>query len=175
MELNTSNYEHITPSSTKNNAENSNLPFENENRLKLVRKLKDVNYFFDFEGNSPNQTSIALSTFNKKVILIAGGYDDNASYDSMGDILVEKIKHLILFGQTTAMIEMCLMNKLVGKNRGIDIRITHCSTLKQAVDCAFLSSKPEDTVLLSPAGSCVDIYNNTEELYEVFEQYVAEL
>ena len=98
--------------------------------------------------------------------MITGGNDENLSYDSLGDTLVTKVKHLILIGQTSGLIEMSLMRKLVGKNQGIDIRITHCNTLKQALDCAYLSSKPGDSVLLSPASNCIsELYNELKEIY----------
>lgn len=143
-----------------------------DNNIELIREINGVQYFSNPTGDSPDQTVSTLESFNQKVILLAGGYDDNASCESMGNAMVDKVKHLILFGQTTAMLEMSLMRKLVGKNQGIDIRITHCSTLRQAVDCAYLSSKPGDIVLLSPAGSCIDIYSNMEELRSVFKQFV---
>jgi len=143
--------------------------------IELVRELNGVKYLFNHKGNSPSQTASMLEAFNQKVILITSGYDDNYSVDTLGNALVEKVKHLILFGGATAMIEMSLMRKLTGKNQGIDIRITHCTTLKQAVDCAFLSSKPDDIVILSAAGSCVDIYSSMEEMCDAYRQYAAEL
>ncbi|HHY63849.1 MAG TPA: hypothetical protein GX501_02275 [Clostridiaceae bacterium] len=146
-----------------------------DGNIELVRELNGVKYFFDHNGNSSSRIVSTLGAFNQKVILISAGYDDNISCDSLGDILVEKVKHLILFGSATAMIEMSLMRKLTGKNQGIDIRITHCPTLKQAVDCAFLSSKPDDIVLLSAAGSCIDIYNGTEDLYDDYKQHILDL
>jgi UDP-N-acetylmuramoylalanine-D-glutamate ligase len=95
------------------------------------------------------------------------------SYDSLADTLVSKVKHLILLGQTSGIIEVCLMQKLVGKFQGIDIRITHCSNLKQAVDCAYLSAKTGDFVLLAPASNCTS--GNYEELKEIFNKYVTRL
>lgn len=134
--------------------------------IEKVRELNNVKYYFALEGNSPKNTIIALNAFNKRVILITGGNDENLSYDSLGDTLVTKVKHLILIGQTSGLIEMSLMRKLVGKNQGIDIRITHCNTLKQALDCAYLSSKPGDSVLLSPASNCIsELYNELKEIY----------
>jgi UDP-N-acetylmuramoylalanine--D-glutamate ligase len=143
--------------------------------IELIRELNGVKYLYNHKGDSPGQTASMLDAFNQKVILITTGYDDNDSVDSLGNALVEKVKHLILFGSATAMIEMSLMRKLTGKNQGIDIRITHCSTLKQAVDCAFLSSKADDIVILSAAGPCIDIYSSMEELCDAYRQYTAEL
>ncbi|NLP00231.1 MAG: hypothetical protein GX386_08070 [Clostridiaceae bacterium] len=145
------------------------IPAENYRDVDIVeeiRELNNVKYYFDLSGNIPENTIKALKTFKRRILLITGGDDENRSYDSLGNILAAKVKHLILIGQTSGLIEMSLMRKLVGKNQGIDIRITHCNTLKQAVDCAFLSAKPGDSVLLSPASNSVsELYNDLKDIY----------
>lgn len=139
---------------------------DNENMVEEVRELNNVKYYFALSGNSPENTSKTLNAFQHKVLLITGGNDENISYDSLGETLVAKVKHLILIGPTSPLIEMGLMRRLVGKNQGIDVRITHCSTLKQAVDCAYLSSKPYDSILLSPTSNCIsDLYDELKEMY----------
>lgn len=146
-----------------------------EHRIEFVQELNGVKYFNDSIGSSPSRTIATLNAFDQRVILIAGGYDKNIPYDPLGDVLVEKTKHLILIGQTASLIEMALMRRLVGKNRGINIRITHCATLKQAVDCASLSAKPGDIVLLSPASASFDMFKDFEERGRQFKNYVHEL
>lgn len=144
-------------------------------RIEFVRELNGVKYYNDSMGSSPSRTTATLNAFDQRVILIAGGYDKKIPYDLLGDVLVEKVRHLILIGQTASPIEMALMRRLVDKNRGIDIRITHLSTLKQAVDCAFLSSKPGDIVLLSPASASFDMFRDFEERGNKFKAYVMDL
>jgi UDP-N-acetylmuramoylalanine--D-glutamate ligase len=78
-------------------------------------------------------------------------------------------------GQTASMIEMALMRKVIGKYRGMNIRITHCSTLKQAVDCASLSARPGDIVLLSPASAGFELFKDFNERGNLFKDYVNEL
>jgi UDP-N-acetylmuramoylalanine--D-glutamate ligase len=146
-----------------------------EHRNEFVRELNGVKYYNDSIGSSPSRTMATLNAFDQRVILIAGGYDKKLPYDPLGDVLVEKTKHLILIGQTASQIEMALMRRLVGKYRGINIRITHCSTLRQAMDCASLSAKPGDVVLLSPASASFDMFKNFEERGEYFKKYVNEL
>ena len=115
------------------------IPAENYRDVDIVeeiRELNNVKYYFDLSGNIPENTIKALKTFKRRILLITGGDDENRSYDSLGNILAAKVKHLILIGQTSGLIEMSLMRKLVGKNQGIDIRIaTHWNRR----DCAFLS------------------------------------
>ena len=143
--------------------------------IEFIREVDGVKYYSDPTGNSPNQTIEALKLFDQRVILIVGGYEEDTSYDSLGDILVVKTKHLILLGQTASLIEISVMSKLVGKYRGIDIRITHCSTLKQALDCASLSAKPGDIVLLSPASSSLDMFKDIDNGENRFKKYINEL
>jgi len=146
-----------------------------EHRIEFVRELNGVKYYNDSIGSSPSRTMATLNAFDQRVILIAGGYDKKIPYDPLGDVLIEKTKHLILIGQTASLIEMALMRRLKGKNRGLDLRITHCSTLRQAVDCAYLSAKPGDIVLLSPASASFDMFKNFEERGRKFKEYVMAL
>lgn len=137
----------------------------------LINTINGVNYCFDTFGISPEQTITALKKFDDRIVLITGS-DDNVNCDLLGKVLINKVKHLILIGQTAGSIELSLMKEFSGKNSGIDIRITRCFTLKQAVDCACLSSKPNDVVLLSPAGKKFSNYKSFDEIKTSFDKYV---
>lgn len=143
-----------------------------------IKSLNHVDYYVDMSGISPENTVAALNSFNERVLLITGSDSVNdssqASYDLLGPTLVNKAKHLILIGQTAGLIELSLMKRLTGKNKGIDLRITRCLTLRQATDCAYLSAKPGDNVLLSPAGNQFINYDSIEELKESFDKYVTD-
>ncbi|MGI6083996.1 MAG: hypothetical protein ACOYIF_00965 [Acetivibrionales bacterium] len=144
-----------------------------ENNIHLAHELSNVKYYFALKEINSEQTIKVLSTFDHRVILITGGDDRKIPLDALADALVSKVKHLILIGQTSGIIEICLMRKLTGKNRNVDIRITRCGTLKQAVDCAYLSAKPKDSVLLSPIGNFIT--GSNEKLEEIYRKYVTSL
>lgn len=146
-----------------------------EHRIEFVRELKGVSYYNDSIGSSPTRTIATLNAFDHKVILIAGGYDKKLPYDPLGPVLAEKVKHLILIGQTASMIELALMANLRGKNTFNDIRITHCSTLEQAVYSAYFSARKDDIVLLSPASASFDMFRNFEERGKKFKELVNSL
>lgn len=141
-------------------------------RIEFVRELNGVNYYNDSTGSSPNRTIATLNSFDRKVVLIAGGYDKKLSYDPLGPVLAEKVKHLILIGQTASMIELALMANLRGKNAFNAIRITHCSTLEQAVYSAYFSARKGDIVMLSPASASFDMFRNIEERGDKFKELV---
>lgn len=53
-------------------------------RIELVRELNGVRWYNDSIASSPSRTIAGLRSFEKKVILIAGGYDKHVPYDSLG-------------------------------------------------------------------------------------------
>ena len=71
-----------------------------EHRIEFVRELNGIKFYNSSIDSSPSRTTAALSTFKKKVILIAGGKDKNIPYDSIGEIIAEKVKYLLLIGPT---------------------------------------------------------------------------
>lgn len=142
--------------------------------IPFVKEVRKVKYYCDSDLKSPNHIIEALDSFDQRLILITTG-TGKLPYEVLGQAMAEKVKHLILVGQTASQLETALMRKLTGKYRGIDIRITHCSTLKQAVDCADLSAKPGDIVLLSPLGSDPDMSGSYEELENKYRGYIADI
>ena len=58
-----------------------------EHRMELVREINGVKWYNDSIASSPSRTIAGLKAFNKKIILIAGGYDKHIPYDVMGPYL----------------------------------------------------------------------------------------
>ena len=140
-------------------------------RLELVRKINGVPYYNSSIDSSPNRTINALSVFKGNVVLIAGGKDKGIPYDALGPALVEKVKTLILVGATADKIEAAL--------RACDpagtVKIIHCESYPEAVQCAYEAAVPGDTVLLSPASTSFDRFKNFEERGNVFKNLVLQL
>ena len=71
-----------------------------EHRVEYVRTVNGVKFYNDSIGTTPSRTVASLQSFDQKVILITGGYDKHIPYDIMGPLINEKVKGLILMGQT---------------------------------------------------------------------------
>lgn len=143
-----------------------------EHRIEFVRELNGVKYYNDSIASSPNRTITGLKSFEKKVILIAGGKDKNIPYDEMGDVLLEKVKTLVLTGATAQKIKMAALNsKLYTK----DFEIIECDDFKDAVISASKVAKSGDVVILSPASTSFDKFKNFEERGRVFKDIVNSL
>lgn len=72
-----------------------------EHRAELVRELDGVKWYNDSIGTSrPARLRGTLSLYDRKIILIAGGYDKKIPYDDLGPVIVGKVKTLVLMGAT---------------------------------------------------------------------------
>ncbi len=146
-----------------------------EHRIEPVRKFNDIRFYNDSIASSPNRTIAGLCSFKEKVILIAGGKDKNSDYSELGKAIIEKVKCLVLVGETS---EIILNSYLDEKAKHPDIKpipIERCRTLKEAVIRAYTQAKPGDVILMSPASTSFDLYKNFEERGNVFKEIVNSL
>jgi len=145
-----------------------------EHGNKLIRELNGVKYFIDSGTNAESIIS-TLNAYNRRIILLTAGYDKDVVTDSLCETLLQKVRHLILVGRTASLIEIAVLKIMSGKYRNIDLRITKCSTLQQGVDCAYLSARPDDIVLLSPVSFDYDMFSDFEECKNQYQEYVMNL
>lgn len=146
-----------------------------EHRNEFVRELNGVSFYNDSIGTSPTRTIASINSFKGRVILIAGGYDKHIPYDVMGKALVNKVKCLVLLGQTAVKIETALKDEIVRSGAGVDIPVFHCTTLEEAVRKAYEASAVNDIIILSPASASFDMFKNFEEKGLAFKNIVNSL
>ena len=144
-------------------------------RIELVREFEGVKYYNSSIDSSPNRTINTLKVFKDKVIMISGGKDKGIKYDEIGPAIIEKVKVLILIGATADAIENAL-NKAY-KDMGIEpcVKVIRASTYPEVVEKARENAKENDVVLLSPASTSFDMFNNFEERGNLFKTLVNEL
>ena len=145
-----------------------------EHRAELVRELDGVKYYNDAIGTSPTRTiKGTLSLYDRKIILIAGGYDKKIPYDEMGRVVPEKVKTLILFGATADKIEAATKAApAYSEGNPVIIRVDN---MEQAVAAARENAQPGDIVSMSPASASFDMYKNFAEKGLHFKRIVNEL
>lgn len=144
-----------------------------EHRMEFVRNLDGVEYYNDSIGTSPTRTIAGLHSFEDKVILIAGGYDKHLNYTPIAKPIVDKVKALILLGQTKDKIYEVVNSELKAQNKELDIFDT--DDLEQAVIIANKIAKEGDKVILSPASASFDMYKNFAERGNAFKDLVNNL
>ncbi|MDD6644951.1 MAG: UDP-N-acetylmuramoyl-L-alanine--D-glutamate ligase [Oscillospiraceae bacterium] len=133
-----------------------------EHRAEFVREFNGVKYYNDSIASSPTRTaSGTLSLYDEKIILIAGGYDKNLDYTDLGEIICNKVKVLILMGNTAEKIEKATKSASSYKeNEPVIVRV---SNMEEAVNKAKELAVKGDRVSLSPASASFDLYKNFME------------
>ena len=120
-------------------------------RLEYVAMVNDVKYFNDSKATNVDAVTRALECFSGRVILIMGGRNKGANFDSLRDTVRHITKKIIAIGEAKGNI-ISSFNDVVPVNTA--------STMEDAVFTAFDSAKPGDIVLLSPACSSFDMYDD---------------
>ncbi|MBM7550595.1 UDP-N-acetylmuramoyl-L-alanine--D-glutamate ligase [Peptoniphilus gorbachii] len=138
-----------------------------EHRIEFVRELNGVKYYNDSKGTNPDSTEVAIAAMDGDVILIAGGYDKNSNFDNLIEKSKDKLKTVILLGETA--------DKISNSCKKSDVEFYIVKDLNKAVELAKkLAVKGED-VLLSPACASWDMYSNYEARGRHFKDLVREL
>ena len=144
-----------------------------EHRIELVKEINKVKWYNDSASSSPSRTLSGINAFKENIILIAGGYDKNLDYSPLAKPIIEKVKSLILIGQTSGKIFDAVKNELEKENKTIDIHM--CNTLDEAVTLANKTAKPGDVVLFSPASASFDMFKNFADRGNTFKNLVRKL
>lgn len=142
-----------------------------EHRIELVRTLRGVRYYNDSIASSPSRTIAGLRSFPGKVILIAGGKDKGISYESLGPVVNEHVKLLILCGATAGVIRASV--EQAENYQGLEI--IDVEDYPTAVSLAQSRAGEGDVVILSPASTSFDRFANFMERGNVFKSLVNQL
>ena len=134
-------------------------------RIEYVETINDVIYYNDSKGTNTDASIKAIEAMSRPTILIAGGYDKKVSFDDWAEAFGDKVKCLVLLGQTAEQIADTV------KKHGFT-NIIFTESLKEAVDECAKNAKPGDAVLLSPACASWGMFDNYEQRGDMFKEYV---
>lgn len=138
-----------------------------EHRIEFVRELNGVKYYNDSKGTNPDSTEVAIAAMDGDVILIAGGYDKNSNFDNLIEKSKDKLKTVILLGETA--------DKISNSCKKSKVEFYIVKDLNKAVELAKILSVKGEDVLLSPACASWDMYSNYEARGRHFKDLVREL
>lgn len=144
-----------------------------EHRIEFVREVYGVKWYNDSSSSSPTRTISGLNSFDEDIVLIAGGYDKNLDYKPLAKPIVDKVKTLILLGQTSGKIFDVVKEELESQNKELDIYM--CNNLTDTVDTAKKHAKAGQIVLFSPASASFDMFKNFADRGEKFKDLVNKL
>jgi len=138
-----------------------------EHRLELVGIIDGVRYVNDSKATNINSVWYALDSFNMPIVLILGGRDKGNDYRKLNDQISRKVHTIIAIGEARASIREQL--------EGVVPYFMEAGSLQEAVMISRKKAKRGEIVLLSPACSSFDMFDNYEHRGNVFRKSVSEL
>jgi UDP-N-acetylmuramoylalanine--D-glutamate ligase len=137
-----------------------------EHRLEFVKSVKGVEFYNDSKATNVDAAMKAVSSFAGGIHLILGGKDKDSDYTLMTELLKERVKTVYTIGSAAEKIERQL--------QGV-VKMVSAETMQVAVSKAAAAAVSGDVVLLAPACSSFDQFENYEHRGQVFRQLVNEL
>lgn len=137
-----------------------------EHRLEWVRNLNGIDFVNDSKGTNVGSVCKSLNTFDRPIILIAGGKDKGTDFSPLKDLMKEKVKHLVLIGETRDKFK-AILNGSFGYEES--------NSLEEAVILAKAKAEEGDVVLLSPACASFDMFKNYADRGNRFKTIVKNL
>ncbi len=133
-------------------------------RLEAVRTVDDVLYVNDSKATNVNAVWYALESFDRPIVLIAGGRDKGNDYTDLKPLVRDQVRAVVALGESAETVVRALGDE-AGRHRRAD-------TMEDALTQAQRAAQPGDVVLLSPACSSFDMYANYEERGDTFRRLV---
>ncbi len=141
-------------------------------RLELVREWRGVRWYNDSIATAPERTIAAIRSFEEPLVLMLGGRDKKLPWDSLADLIHERVDHVVVFGEAAEKIAHAIGEVRPGKR---PFTLTLCKTVQEAVQAAAKVAEEGDVVLFSPGGTSYDEFRDFEERGERFRKWVQEL
>tara|TARA_B100001094_G_scaffold107070_1_gene103105 strand:+ start:26170 stop:27510 length:1341 start_codon:yes stop_codon:yes gene_type:complete len=136
-------------------------------RMEHVLTIQKVKYINDSKATNVNAVFYALDSMKNSTVWIVGGVDKGNDYDQLLPLVREKVKAIICLGLDN--------KKIIDTFSSISDLIIEVTSMREAVNSAYRIAKPNDSVLLSPACSSFDLFENYEDRGNQFKESVRKL
>ncbi|HKQ58397.1 MAG TPA: UDP-N-acetylmuramoyl-L-alanine--D-glutamate ligase, partial [Candidatus Eisenbacteria bacterium] len=138
-----------------------------EHRLEPVATVDGVSFVNDSKATNADSLAVALKSFDRPVVLIAGGRDKNQDFAPLAPLVQRAVRHLVLIGEGAP--------RLAAAWNGVPA--TRAGSLAEAVEAGFEIARKAGggTVLLSPACASFDMFEDFEDRGRRFKAEVERL
>jgi UDP-N-acetylmuramoylalanine--D-glutamate ligase len=136
-----------------------------KDRMEFVKDLHGKRYYNDTAATIPEATIAALNSFDKKVILIAGGVDKKVSYQALAKAIKNKAEYVVLLpGSGT--------NKLKSQLNRDNVGYVEVADLRSAVQHADKYKGKSKDVVFSPGAASFNLFKNEFDRGDKFRKIV---
>lgn len=126
-------------------------------RIEPLGLVGGVAYYNDSIATSPERSIAAMLSFSEPIVLLAGGRDKHLPMDRWAELMRERARWLVVFGEAATLIADAARSAGFPQDR-----IVHVQTLDSAIDAASQVAQPGDAVLLSPGCTSYDAFTDFE-------------
>jgi UDP-N-acetylmuramoylalanine--D-glutamate ligase len=133
-------------------------------RLEPVGEVDGVLWINDSKATNLASTEVAIAAMSRPFVLLLGGRHKGEPYTRLGPLLKERCRAVIAYGEARPIV--------VGDLASTGVRIVEAADFAAVMARARELARPGDAVLLSPACSSYDLFNNYEERGGRFREIV---
>ncbi|MCE5250849.1 UDP-N-acetylmuramoyl-L-alanine--D-glutamate ligase [bacterium] len=133
-------------------------------RIEFIGERSGVLFYNDSKATTPEAAAAAITSFDRPVIPILGGYDKGVSFGEMARRVSGHVLRAALIGVTAPMIARAL------EDAGVESDIY--PTLGDAFDACVVRAGAGDIVVLTPGCASYDMFNNYVERGDAFRELV---
>lgn len=137
-----------------------------EHRMEWVRTFRGIDFVNDSKGTNVGAVQKSLESLSRPIVLIAGGKDKDNDFSPLKETLKQKVKHLILIGETRPKFRQILNGSFSYED---------ADSMEEAVHQAMGKATSGDVVLLSPACASFDMFNDFADRGNQFKTIVKQL
>jgi len=119
-----------------------------------VREVHGVLWVNDSKSTNVTSTEVAIAALDRPFVLLLGGRHKGEPYTRLGALLRPRCRAVVAYGESGDLVEHDLREA---------VRVVRAGTFEQVMETAAGLAQPGDAVLLSPACSSYDMFNNYEE------------
>ncbi|MEL6863253.1 MAG: UDP-N-acetylmuramoyl-L-alanine--D-glutamate ligase [Bacteroidota bacterium] len=136
-------------------------------RMEVVAEIDGVEYINDSKATNVDAVLQALKAMHRPIVWVAGGQDKGNDYAPIRDLVREKVRTMICLGADN--------RRLIEEFGGMVEGVVECQTAEEAVRLGRELALPGEVVLLSPACSSFDLFENFEQRGDLFREAVLAL
>ena len=137
-----------------------------EHRVEPVREVNGVLWINDSKSTNVTSTEVAVTALDRPFVLLLGGRHKGEPYTRLGPLLRERCRAVVAYGESGDLVEQDLRDA---------VKVVRAGSFEDVVKTAAGLAKSGDAVLLSPACSSYDMFNNYEERGATFRALVEAL
>jgi UDP-N-acetylmuramoylalanine--D-glutamate ligase len=145
-----------------------------EHRLELVATVDGVTFVNDSQGTQPDAVIAALNSFERPIVLIAGGRSKDLDLRELAQVVANRATAAVLIGETAEQMRDLFHGaglQRIELARGMDDAVARAQRIAREA----MTASGGATVVLSPAATSFDMFSDYANRGDAFKESVRRL